>query len=49
MRVNKEVFAKHVKLFSPGKTIFEEGDKGNEMYVIIQGEVEIRKNTSSST
>ncbi len=49
MKVNKEIFAKHVRLFSPGKTIFEEGDPGNEMYVIIQGEVEIRKNTSSKT
>ena len=49
MRVNKEVFARHVKLFSPGKTIFEERDQGNEMYIIIQGEVEIRKTTSSAT
>jgi len=49
MRVNKEIFAKHVKLLSQGKTIFEEGDQGSEMYIIIQGEVEIRKSTSSTT
>ncbi len=49
MRINREVFEKHVKLFGPGKVIFEEGDSGEEMYVVIQGEVEIRKKTSADT
>ncbi len=49
MRINREIFDKHVKLFSPGKVIFEEGDPGEEMYVVIQGEVEIRKKTSADT
>jgi CRP-like cAMP-binding protein len=48
MKVNKEVYQKHVKAFGPGKTVFREKDPGNEMYVIIEGKVEIRKSTSSS-
>ncbi len=49
MRIRREVYEKHVKSFSPGKVIFEEGDPGSEVYVIIQGEVEIRKRTSANT
>lgn len=46
MRIDRVVYEKYVTSFSPGKVIFEEGDPGNEMFVIIQGEVEIRKRTS---
>ena len=28
--------------FTKGKTIFEEGDRGDEFYIIVRGEVEIR-------
>ena len=49
MRVNKETYEKHVRAFGPGKTIFLEKDPGSEMYVIIAGQVEIRKATSSSS
>jgi CRP-like cAMP-binding protein len=49
MRVTKEVYAKHVRGFSEGSVIFKEGDKGNEMFVIIQGDVEISKVTSASS
>ena len=48
MRVDKQVYRKHVKAFGPGKTIFREKDPGSEMYVVIDGKVEIRKSTSSS-
>ena len=49
MKVNKELFEKHVKLFEPGTILFEEGDKGDELYVIIDGEIEIRKATFQSS
>ena len=49
MRVERNVYEKYLKSYIPGTVIFEEGDPGNEMYVIIQGEVEIRKRTSATT
>ncbi len=49
MKINRETFEKHLRLFSPGKVIFEEGEPGDVMYIIIQGEVEIRKKTAAST
>ncbi|MBN2738847.1 MAG: cyclic nucleotide-binding domain-containing protein [Spirochaetales bacterium] len=48
MRVNRNVFDKHVKFFGPDMVIFEEGERGEEMYIIVEGEVEIRKSTFSS-
>ncbi len=48
MRINRGVYEKYVTSYSPGKVIFEEGDPGMEMFIIIQGEVEIRKRTSST-
>ena len=48
MRINRVVYEKYVTSYSPGKVIFEEGDPGIEMFIIIQGEVEIRKRTSST-
>jgi CRP-like cAMP-binding protein len=32
------------KSFEPGETIFAEGDRGEEMYVIRSGEVEVERN-----
>jgi CRP/FNR family cyclic AMP-dependent transcriptional regulator len=49
MRLHKNVYEKHVKLYAPGAVIFEEGDRGEELYIIIEGEVEIRKSTYSSS
>lgn len=49
MKVKKELFEKHVKSFEPGAAIFNEGDKGEELYVVIEGEVEIRKSTFRSS
>ncbi len=49
MRIEKDVFRKSVKAFEPGQVIFKEGDHGEQMFIIIQGEVEIRKRTSMDT
>jgi CRP-like cAMP-binding protein len=49
MRVSREVYEQHVKNYGPGQTIFEEGDAGTEMYVIVEGKIEIRKSTSGSS
>jgi len=49
MRVLKDVYEKHVRLYAPGAVIFQEGDRGEELYIIIEGEVEIRKSTYSSS
>ncbi len=35
--------AQHIKVFTNGDIIFQEGSKGREMYVILKGEVEITK------
>ena len=47
MRINQSIYENHVKSYKPEMVIFKEGDHGEEMYVIIEGEVEIRKRTSS--
>lgn len=49
MKIQKNLYAKCVKTFEPGQVIFKEGEPGSEMFIIIQGEVEIRKRTSAST
>lgn len=49
MRINQSIFENHVKSYKPEMVIFKEGDHGEEMYVIIEGEVEIRKRTSSAS
>lgn len=49
MRIEKSIYQKSVKSYEPGQVIFKEGDPGDEMFIIIEGEVEIRKRTSSST
>jgi CRP/FNR family cyclic AMP-dependent transcriptional regulator len=49
MRLHREVFDRHVKHFKPGAVIFQEGDRGEELYIIIEGEVEIRKSTYTSS
>lgn len=49
MKINKATYNNHVKSLEAGSVIFNEGDIGEEMYVIIDGTVEIQKSTSGSS
>jgi len=49
MKIEKDLFRRFVKAYEPGQVIFKEGDTGEHMFIIIQGEVEIRKRTSMDT
>ncbi len=47
MKIDKKTFENYVRFFETGSVIFRENEQGGEMYVIIQGAVEIRKTTGS--
>jgi len=49
MRIRKDVYEKYVETVNAGKLIFSEGDMGESMYIIIDGEVEITKQTSTGS
>ncbi len=49
MKIEKTTFEKHVRLYNLGAAIFRENDEGNEMFIIIQGIVEIRKSTGPAS
>ena len=49
MKIEKSTFEKHLRFFSEGDVIFRENEPGMEMYVIIEGQVEIRKATGPSS
>jgi CRP/FNR family transcriptional regulator, cyclic AMP receptor protein len=49
MKIDKGTFENHLRLFEAGAVVFREDDPGSEMYLIIQGAVEIRKATGSSS
>ncbi len=49
MKITKNIYQKYVKTFEPGEVLFKEGEPGDVMFIIIQGEVEIRKRTSAKT
>jgi CRP/FNR family transcriptional regulator, cyclic AMP receptor protein len=49
MKIEKTTFENHVRFFDQGAVIFREEDEGNEMFIIIQGTVEIRKSTGPSS
>jgi CRP-like cAMP-binding protein len=49
MKITKNIYQKFVKTFEPGEVLFKEGEHGDVMFIIIQGEVEIRKRTSAKT
>ena len=49
MKIDKSTFEQHVRFFNQGDVIFEENDEGAEMFIIIQGLVEIRKSTGQSS
>jgi CRP/FNR family cyclic AMP-dependent transcriptional regulator len=49
MKIDKSTFERHVRFFGQGAVIFRENEEGNEMFIIIQGQVEIRKATGTSS
>jgi CRP/FNR family cyclic AMP-dependent transcriptional regulator len=49
MKIDKATFENYVRFFESGSVIFRENEQGAEMYVIIQGAVEIRKTTGSTS
>src|SRR5208337_2382873 len=49
MRIDKGTFEQHVRFFDQGAVIFKENDDGNEMFIIIQGVVEIRKSKGQAS
>lgn len=49
MKITKNIYQKFTKTFEPGEVLFKEGEPGDVMFIIIQGEVEIRKRTSAKT
>jgi len=48
MRIKKQLFENHVKTFKINEIIFQEGEPGAELYVIIDGAIEMQKSTQSS-
>ena len=49
MKIDKGTFEQHVRFFNQGAVIFKENDDGSEMFIIIQGIVEIRKSTGQAS
>lgn len=49
MKIDKSTFEQQVRFFAQGAVIFKENDEGAEMFIIIQGLVEIRKSTGSTS
>jgi CRP/FNR family transcriptional regulator, cyclic AMP receptor protein len=49
MKMDKSTFDSHVRFFENGEVIFKENEPGNQMYLIIQGAVEIRKATGPAS
>ncbi|MBN2656124.1 MAG: cyclic nucleotide-binding domain-containing protein [Spirochaetales bacterium] len=49
MKLNGNVFNKFIQNIDAKHTIFREGDAGNQMFLIVEGEVEIRKKTTEKS
>jgi CRP/FNR family transcriptional regulator, cyclic AMP receptor protein len=49
MKIDRGTLENHVKSFEPGEFVFQENEPGAEMYVILQGQVEIRKKTGGGS
>jgi CRP-like cAMP-binding protein len=49
MKVSRDVYDRHVRTYSAGETIFRENAPGKEMFVIIEGRVEISKSTAGGS
>lgn len=49
MKIDKGTYEKHLRFFKAGDMIFRENEEGSEMFVIVEGQVEIRKATGPSS
>ena len=49
MKINKETYNRNLKTFMAHEVIFREGEIGSYMYVILDGEIEIRKRVDAKT
>jgi CRP/FNR family cyclic AMP-dependent transcriptional regulator len=49
MKLEKATYSQYVKSYPPDTVVFKEGEAGIEMFVIVEGEVEIRKSTSQES
>jgi CRP/FNR family cyclic AMP-dependent transcriptional regulator len=49
MKIDKSTFENHLRFFENGEVIFRENEPGSEMFLIVQGTVEIRKATGSTS
>jgi CRP/FNR family transcriptional regulator, cyclic AMP receptor protein len=49
MKIEKSTFEKSVRFYDQGSVVFRENDDGSEMFIIIQGVVEIRKSTGPAS
>ncbi len=49
MKIDRRTFDDRVRFYETGDLIFREEEEGSEMFVIIQGSVEIRKATGSGS
>ncbi len=49
MKLNGNVFNKFIRNIEANVTIFREGDPGNQMFLIVEGSVEIRKKTTEKS
>ncbi len=43
MKINERLFRKFGRMYPQGSYVFEEGDRGNEMYYILMGRVQVEK------
>ena len=48
MRIDRQTYDRHVQSFPHGSAVFHEGDAGEQMFIIVDGGVEIRKSTSAT-
>ena len=49
MKVSKTIYDKHVRTYPAGEMIFREHAPGKEMFIIIDGKVEITKSTTGGS
>ena len=49
VKIDKTTYSKNVQMLGNHEIIFREGESGKHMYVILEGQVEIRKRTGEKT
>ncbi len=49
MKIDKTTYSRNVQILANHEIIFREGEPGKHMYVILEGEVEIRKKTGEKS